>query len=70
MSYEIFNEDCLVGMKRIPDGSIDFILTDLPYQITDCDFDRRIPFAPMWDTSFTASPNRMRRLLCSRRASF
>ena len=49
MSYQIYNEDCLVGMKRIPDGSVDFILTDLPYQITDCDFDRRIPFAPMWD---------------------
>ena len=45
----LYNEDCFVGMKRIPDGSIDFVLTDLPYQITDCDFDRRIPFAPMWD---------------------
>lgn len=24
VSYEIFNEDCLEGMKRIPDGAIDF----------------------------------------------
>jgi len=25
----IYNEDCLEGMKRIPDGSIDMILADL-----------------------------------------
>lgn len=28
---KIYNEDCLEGMKRIPDGSVDLILTDLPY---------------------------------------
>ena len=27
----IYNEDCLEGMKKIPDGSIDMILCDLPY---------------------------------------
>ena len=27
----IYNEDCLEGMKRIPDKSIDMILTDPPY---------------------------------------
>lgn len=27
----IYNEDCLVGMKRIPDGSVDCIICDLPY---------------------------------------
>ena len=31
---KIYNEDCLVGMKRIPDGSIDLIATDVPYRIT------------------------------------
>ena len=29
--------DCLELMKEIPDGSVDMILTDLPYGITDCD---------------------------------
>jgi site-specific DNA-methyltransferase (adenine-specific) len=29
----IYNEDCLEGMKRIPDKSIDMILTDPPYGI-------------------------------------
>ena len=28
---KIYNEDCLEGMKRIPDGSVDMILCDLPY---------------------------------------
>ena len=27
----IYNEDCLEGMKRIPDGSVDLVLTDIPY---------------------------------------
>ena len=27
----IYNEDCLEGMDRIPDGSIDCIICDLPY---------------------------------------
>ncbi|MBL1225389.1 site-specific DNA-methyltransferase [Enterococcus sp. BWR-S5] len=30
---KIYNEDCLEGMKRIPDASIDLIITDPPYQI-------------------------------------
>ena len=45
----IYNEDCLEGMKRIESGSVDMILTDLPYGITDCPFDVRIPFEPMWE---------------------
>ena len=28
---KIYNEDCLEGMKRIPDKSVDMILTDIPY---------------------------------------
>ena len=44
----IYNEDCLEGMKKIADGSVDMILTDLPFQMTDCAWDKRLPFAPMW----------------------
>lgn len=29
----IYNEDCLTGMDRIPDKSIDMILCDLPYGV-------------------------------------
>lgn len=31
---KIYNLDCLEGMKQIPDGSIDLIVTDPPYKIT------------------------------------
>lgn len=31
---KIYNEDCLEGMKRIPDKSVDLILTDPPYNIS------------------------------------
>lgn len=48
MNYQLFNEDCLAGMKKIESGSVDCILTDLPYGTTDCAFDIRIPFEPMW----------------------
>lgn len=27
----VYNEDCLEGMKRIPDGTIDCVITDPPY---------------------------------------
>lgn len=27
---ELYNEDCLEGMKKIPDGSVDAIICDLP----------------------------------------
>lgn len=45
----IYNEDCLGGMKRIPDGSIDMILCDLPYGTTRCSWDVVIPFEPLWE---------------------
>lgn len=48
MSYEIFNEDCLEGMKRIPDGAVDMILTDLPYGTTEDVSNSIVPFKPMW----------------------
>ena len=45
----IYNEDCLDGMKRIPDKSIDMILCDLPYGTTACKWDTVIPFEPLWE---------------------
>lgn len=46
---KIYNEDCLEGMKRIPDKSVDMILCDLPYQTTSCKWDKIIPFEPLWE---------------------
>ena len=46
---KIYNEDCLEGMKRIADGSVDMILCDLPYGTTQCKWDTVIPFEPLWE---------------------
>lgn len=45
----VYNENCLDGMKRIKDGSIDFILSDLPYGVTSCKWDSVIPFPSLWE---------------------
>ena len=45
----IFNEDCLVGMDRIPDKSIDCIICDLPYgKLNHLEWDVQIPFDKLW----------------------
>lgn len=46
---DVFNEDCVNGIKRIPDSSVDCILTDPPYLYLnhklDRDFDENALFA-------------------------
>lgn len=49
----IYQGDCLELMKDIPDGSVDMICTDLPYQVLhknnpNAQWDRIIPFEPLW----------------------
>lgn len=46
---KIYNEDCLVGMKEIPDKTIDCIICDLPYNITKLSWDILIPFDKLWE---------------------
>jgi len=48
-NIELWHGDCLEEMKRIPDGSIDMILCDLPYGTTKCKWDIIVPFAPLWE---------------------
>ena len=45
----IYNEDCLDGMKRIPDKSVDMILCDLPYGLTASKWDTVIPSELLWE---------------------
>ena len=45
----IYNEDCLIGMDRIADASIDCIICDLPYGTTACSWDTIIPFDKLWE---------------------
>ena len=46
--YKIFNEDCITGMKKLADGSVDAIICDPPYQSTDAAWDIRLPLEEMW----------------------
>ena len=46
--YSLLFGDCLERMKEIPDGSVDAIICDPPYQATACAWDSVIPFEPMW----------------------
>ena len=46
---KIYNEDCLEGMKRVPDCSVDMILCDLPYGTTQNKWDVIIPFDKLWE---------------------
>ncbi len=41
--------DCLEGVKLIESGTVDMILADLPFGITESDYDKVIPFGPMWE---------------------
>lgn len=46
---KIYNEDCLQGMKKIEDKSINMILCDLPYGTTRNKWDTVIPFEQLWE---------------------
>lgn len=46
---KIYNEDCLEGMKRIADGSVDFVCTDLPFGITSNDWDVKLDLTKFWE---------------------
>lgn len=45
---ELMHGDCLEEMKKIPDGSVDMILCDLPYGTTACKWDSIIPLDALW----------------------
>ena len=48
IGYELLFGDCLEKMKGIPDGSVDMILCDLPFGVTQNPIDKAIPFEPLW----------------------
>lgn len=44
--------DCLDLMEKIPVGSVDMVLCDLPYGTTDCKWDSIIPLTSLWQQYF------------------
>lgn len=46
--YQLRPGDCLEILPTLPEGSVDAIITDLPYGTTACKWDSVIPLEPMW----------------------
>lgn len=49
MNFDLFNNDCLDVMPSIPSNSVDMILTDLPYGMTNNLWDKVIPMELLWE---------------------
>jgi len=46
---KIYNQDCIEGMKNIPDNYIDMVLCDLPYGTTQNKWDILIDLNALWN---------------------
>lgn len=49
LDYGLHNMDCFDGMKEIDSGAVDMILTDMPYGITQCEWDKTVPLDLFWE---------------------
>ena len=49
MVNQLFEDDCLHRMKELPNESIDMILCDLPYGMTQNQWDSYIPLDELWE---------------------
>ena len=45
---KVHHADIFDLCAQLPDQSVDMILCDLPYGVTACEWDVRIPMEPMW----------------------
>jgi len=45
---QILHGDCLDIMPTIPDGSVDMVMADLPYGVTQNQWDKVIPLDRLW----------------------
>lgn len=46
--YRLICGDCISIMSQLPEESVDCIITDLPYEITQAEWDSMIPLEDMW----------------------
>lgn len=49
MQTDLKHGECIEVMRKMPEKSIDLILCDPPYGLTNCRWDKKIPFAEMWE---------------------
>jgi len=52
VSVRLLLGDCLEKLLEVEDGSIDAVICDPPYQVTDCEWDSMIPLELMWAQLF------------------
>ena len=46
---ELWLGDCFDLLKEVPDKSIGMVFCDLPYGKTNADWDKVLPFEPLWE---------------------
>ena len=47
-TFRVYQGDCLALLQRMPEQSIDMILCDLPYGMTNCKWDSVLPLEELW----------------------
>ena len=55
---EIICGDALTELKKLPSESVDLILTDPPYNITACKWDKKIDLEKLWQELLRISKNK------------
>lgn len=48
IKLNLFLGDCLKILKTIPNASVDLVLSDLPYEVTECDWDSLVDLDLLW----------------------
>lgn len=48
--FQLYNSDCIEAMKKISDKSIECIICDLPFGVSQCKWDTPISFDKLWES--------------------
>lgn len=46
---QLFNDDCMSLLKKLPDSSVDMVLVDPPFAITDASWDTPLSWGEVWE---------------------
>lgn len=49
--------DCLLRLKDVPSGSVDLVLSDLPYEVTECTWDSLVDLDLLWPELLRVAKN-------------
>lgn len=48
MSFQLYHGDCMTEMERIATGSVHLVVADLPYGVTNIEWDQKLDFDELW----------------------